>query len=151
MKLKNSFLLILMLVVILSCNGDDDSCTPGIVEITSLEAEYGCVNTKNEMEINLSDDFVIITSQSDFDSQVTGSCQPDINFSIYDLVIGKKALTSGNTSITYELLRNCDTQIQTLTVTFVQNATTEAPNLTYHALIPKLENGQVLEVDIIVN
>ena len=94
---------------------------------------------------------MIIRNQSDFSEFVTGSCQPDIDYSTYDLVIGKKGLTTGNNSISYELVKNCETGNEKLTVTFNQNVTAEAPNLTYHALIPKLENQQILNVEIVVN
>ena len=51
----------------------------------------------------------------------------------------------------YELVEDCETTAKTLTVTFNQNLTTEAPNLTYHRLIPKLMIGEELNVELIVN
>ena len=145
-------LLSFIFIGILSCSKDDDNnCSDLIIETTSLENEYGCSNTKYQIEIELSDNYMIIKNQLEFSEFVTGSCQPEIDFSTYDLVIGKKGLSSGNSSISYELIENCENGNQTLTVTFNQNETTEAPNLTYHALIPKLENEQELNVQIIVN
>ncbi|MFK5889889.1 MAG: hypothetical protein QM486_04075 [Flavobacteriaceae bacterium] len=133
-----------------SCN-NDNNCTDNVVNITSLENEYGCTNTKYQMDIDLSDNYMIISNQLDFAEFVSGSCQPTIDFSIYDLVIGKKGLGNGNESIEYELIENCETENQSLTVTFNQNETTEeAPNLTYHALIPKLRNEQELNVEIVI-
>ena len=145
-------LLSFILIGIVSCSSDDDSsCSDSIIETTSLENEYGCINTKYQMNIELSDDYMIIRNQSEFSEFVTGSCQPDIDFSNYDLIIGKKGLSNGNNSINYELIENCENGNQNLTVTFNQNETTEAPNLTYHALIPKLKDGQDLSVEINVN
>lgn len=135
--------------MIQSCNNDD--CENSILTVTDLETEYGCENTKYQMDIDLSDDFTIIRSQSDFDNLVTGSCQPTINFSIYDLVIGKKGLSNGNTSINYQLTEDCNTGNLKLHVTFNQNETTEAPNLTYHALLPKMGDEQKLNVEIEIN
>lgn len=150
--MKYQFLAILTLLIgFASCNNDDDNCTDITLNTTSLESEYDCINTKYQMEINLSEDYMIINNQSDFDELVTGSCQPPIDFSTYDLVIGKKGLSNGNVSISYELIQKCTDGNQILTVTFNQNETTEAPNLTYHALIPKLEIGQELNVEIIIN
>ena len=103
------------------------------------------------MEIDLSNDFTIIRTQNIFNDLVSGSCHPEIDFGIYDLIIGKKGLVSGNSSIDYELTENCETHNQNLKVTFNQNATMIAPNLTYHALIPKLENRQTVSVDIEIN
>lgn len=102
------------------------------------------------MEIDLADEFTIIRSQSVFEAMVTGSCQPQIDFSTYDLVIGKRGLSNGNTSIDYTLVEDCETGDQVLMVTFHQNDTTEAPNLTYHALIPKLGDEQGLSIAITI-
>ena len=152
MKKMKILLLSFILIGIVSCSDDDNNnCSDSIIETTSLENEYGCINTKYQMDIELSNDHMIIRNQLDFSEFVTGSCQPEIDFSIYDLVIGKKGLSSGNSSINYELIENCNDGNQTLTVTFNQNETTEAPNLTYHALIPKLGNEQTLNIQIIVN
>ncbi|MHA7944243.1 hypothetical protein ACJOV8_014290 [Formosa sp. 3Alg 14/1] len=139
----------LIFLGIISCSNDD--CTDTILKTTSLETEYGCINTKYQMDIDLSENHMIIRNQLDFTELVSGSCQPTIDFSIYDLIIGKKRLGNGNSFIDYTLVENCETGTQNLIVTFYQNDTTEAPNLTYHALIPKLENEQELSVEIIIN
>jgi len=150
MKYRIIIISILFLGII-SCNSDDDDCDDTILNITSLEIEYGCINTKYQMDIDLSENHMIIRNQLDFAEFVSGSCQPTIDFSVYDLVIGKKGLANGNSSIDYELIEDCKTGNQNLIVTFNQNETTEAPNLTYHALIPKLGDEQELNVDIIIN
>tara|TARA_Y100000385_G_C12893614_1_gene551086 strand:- start:4 stop:456 length:453 start_codon:yes stop_codon:yes gene_type:complete len=150
MKYRILIISILFLGII-SCNNDDDDCTDMIVNTTSLEIEYGCINTKYQMDINLSENHMIIRNQLDFAEFVSGSCQPTIDFSVYDLVIGKKGLANGNSSIDYELIEDCETGDQNLIVAFNQNDTTEAPNLTYHALIPKLGNEQELNLEIIIN
>lgn len=142
-------LLVLSFVSINSCKNDDDDCAPMILEITSLENEYACVNTPYQMEIDLSEEFVIIRSQAVFDNLVTGSCTPEIDFEVYDLLIGKKGLTNGFESIDYDgLVKNCNNNELSLTITFVLNATTEAPNVTYHALVPKLAVNEVINVTI---
>jgi len=130
-----------------SCNND---CTDNIVNITSLEKEYGCTDTKYQMDIDLSENYMIIRNQPDFAEFVSGSCQPTIDFSTYDLVIGKKGLGSGNESIEYQLIENCETGNLNLKVTFFQNIASVAPNLTYHALIPKMESQQELNTEIII-
>jgi len=149
MKYRSLFISILF-IGIYSCNNGDDGCTD-ITNTTSLEIEYGCINTKYQMDIDLSENFMIVRNQLGFTEFVTGSCQPTIDFSTYSLVIGKKGFVNGNNSIEYVLVENCNTGNQNLTVTFNQNETTEAPNLTYHALIPKLGDEQELNVEIVIN
>lgn len=61
MKKIKIFILSFILIGILSCSNDDDNnCTDSIIETTSLENEYGCTNTKYHMDIELSDDYMII-------------------------------------------------------------------------------------------
>jgi hypothetical protein len=149
MKHQILLLSILFLGIFFSCNKKND-CTDTVINTTSLESEYGCTDTKYQMDIDLSDNFMIIRNQLDFTEFVTGSCHPSIDFSTYDLVIGKKGLTSGNESIEYELIENCETGNLNLKVTFFQNITTVAPNLTYHALTPKIGSEQELNTEIII-
>ena len=133
-----------------SCSNDDD-CTPAILAITSLENEYGCMDTPWQMHIDLSEDFAIIRSQSVFDDLVTGTCMPQIDFEAFDLLIGKKGLTNGFDTINYDgIVKNCDDNLLYLTVTFVLNSTTVAPNATYHVLMPKLEENETVNVTIVV-
>lgn len=86
-----------------------------------------------------------------FNDLVTGSCMTQIDFDAYDLLIGKKGLTTGIDGINYDgLVKNCDTGQLGLTVTFIGNETDEAPNLTYHALVPKLGANETIIVSIVV-
>ena len=149
--MKRYFLLGLI-VIFYSCenNNSNDDCGDTTVESFSLEEVYGCVNTKYQLDINLVENFAIITNQSEFDQLISGSCNPSINFSIYDLVIGKKGLESGIASITYFLIQDCDDNYK-LEVLMNTNETTEAPNITYHRLIPKLAQDQTIDVELILN
>ncbi|MCF6361158.1 MAG: hypothetical protein L3J29_10410 [Cyclobacteriaceae bacterium] len=149
MKIAQILVALMLMVGISSCNKDDD-CTNIAVNITSLENEYGCTNTQYQLEIDLTDNYIIIKNQLDFAEFVSGSCLPTIDFSTYDLVIGKKGFTSGISLIEYELIKNCNSGDLNLKVTFYQNVATVAPNLTYHSLIPKMENQQELNVEILI-
>ena len=147
--MRKFIVVFLALVFVSSCSNDDD-CSPVVLEITSLENEYGCINTPYGVDIDLSETFTIIRSQAIFDELVTGNCMPQIDFTMYDLLIGKKGLTNGFDSIVYDgLVKNCDNGQLSLTVTFTLNATTEAPNATYHALVPKLEVNEIINVSLV--
>jgi len=138
-----------VLFVAFSCS-NNNYCSNTMLAITSLETEYACNNTKNQMNINLVDDYMIISNQEDFSAFVSGTCQPTIDFAMYDIVIGRKSLTSGNDSIEYTLLENCETGNLNLKVTFIQNITAVVPTLNYHALVPKIGEQQVLTTEIII-
>ncbi len=153
MKNTVSVFSLLFLLIFASCQVDlDDEGECNIPEIlllpNSLEEVYGCSDTRY-MEVDLSEDYALVRSQEEFESLVTGEgCSPEIDFTKYDLVIGKKGLTSGNTSIDYELGYTCNPGELLLQVTFNQNGFTEAPNITYHALIPKLGDEQYVTVEL---
>ena len=124
-------------------------CEDSLLDVLSLENEYGCVNTKYQMEIDLRENFTIIRSKAKFEQMVSGSCDVMIDFTKYDLLVGKKGFTNGNSRIEYTLLKRCDYKNLELTVTFFQNITTVAPNLTYHGLIEKLDPEEEIEIVIV--
>ncbi|SEA28562.1 hypothetical protein [Psychroflexus halocasei] len=148
MKLKT--LILFALIFALQACVTDDQCIDYTIDLTSLEEEYNCENTKNQLDINLSDENIIINNQDDYNELVSGNCQPEIDFNKYDLVIGKKNLSNGNDSIHYELIKNCTNGNLHLKVFFYQNDTSVAPSLTYHALIPKMSDQQILNIEIII-
>ena len=95
---------------------------------------------------------MLIRSQEEFEEMLMGEgCRPAIDFSKYDLLLGNKQLTSGNTSIEYLLLHTCKDSEFLLHVIFHQNITAEAPNITYHRLIPKLQPNESVKVEILIN
>ncbi len=144
----NLFIIKTTIMLLYCCTPIEKDPCDTLLDIKSLESEYGCENTKHLIDIALTDTFKIIRSQSSFDSLVSGPCKPQIDFTMYDLIIGKKGLSMGNQAITYELVRDCKTNMLMLTVTFIQNEATVALNITYHALIPKLKDEETIEVVI---
>lgn len=150
-KITTNLLLILLFSFVSSCDtSDDDACSPAILEITSLENEYGCVNTPYQVDIDLSEEFIIIRSQDIFNNLVTGSCMPEIDFTTFDLLVGKKGLVSGFDTIDYDgLVKSCNDNTWSLTVTFVLNAAAEAPNATYHVLMPKAAGDEGVIVAVL--
>lgn len=143
--------LIAVLGLFYSCSSSNNSdCEPAALPVTSLEAEYGCVNTKYTLANSVQgNNYIIIRNQADFNT-ITDSpgCRPEIDFETYDLILGKKQLTSGNQSIQYQYMDNCTEKV--LKVTFIQDATLVAPTVVYHALIPKLNPNEQINVETIV-
>lgn len=116
---------------------------------TTLDA-LGC-STMNALNVNVSNSYLIIRSQSEFDNLVsyTGDCPLNIDFSAYDLVIGKKQLTSGNQHIYFDQF-TVDCSTRKLRVIFDQNQTMVAPTVLYHVLIPKLASAEQLIVENVI-
>ena len=136
----------LVAFVFFSCN-NDDRCENSIIKTESLENLYGCTDTRYSLDIKLSENYTIIRNQQAFLDLTTGTCRPDIDFKSYDLIIGKKGLGSGNSSIEYKLVEDCKKTTKKLTVIFKQNISAVAPNITYHILIPKLQETETVSVD----
>lgn len=144
------FLFSIFIVSVFSCKKVEERCSDSPINFSSIEEIYDCGDTRYDLDIHLNSGHLIISNQSDFDTLVSGICSPIIDFSTYDLVIGKKQLQNGNRAISYEYGKSCENNNLRLTATFYQLETSEAPNLTYHALVPKLENGQGLDVLLII-
>lgn len=145
-------LTIILLIFFISCSSSDDpGCFVSDIDFTNLEAAFSCENTKNLVEIDLENTFTLIKSQAEFDAQITGPCMPQIDFDLNTLIIGRMALSNGNTSISYDYSNDCATDTNTLTVTFNQNNTDVAPNLTYHILSPKIAESTTVEVITNIN
>jgi len=79
---------------------------------------------------------------------VTGNCHPDIDFSLYDLVIGKLSISNTNDTIKYELRRTCPGSKLTLAVDLIQLAVTQPSTIVYHSIIPKLGNEETLNIQL---
>lgn len=127
----------------------DKEC--GITDLTikTLESEYGCVNTEDDLDINLLNTYIVIHSQSEFNAKVSGVCNPVIDFTNYDLLIGKKAFPTLTSVDGYKLTKDCTGDLK-LKVTFLVTVFTQPSNLTYHVLIPKLAGNQTINVEMII-
>jgi hypothetical protein len=113
-----------------------------------FESDYGCADTRHTLIINLTNNCTIIRSKETYDSQVSGICHPDIDFTLYDLVIGKQSSGNNNDTITYDLRRTCPDNKLTLIVDIIQGLVTIPDNVVYHALIPKLGDEESLNIQV---
>ncbi len=134
------------------CNKEEESkaCVSGPLAIKTLESEYGCTNTAMQLNINLSNNYRLINSTAEFTSLVTGSCMPAIDFSQYTLLIGKQSLNGGLSNISYVANKDCSTGGYVVNVTITKNLALQAPNVTYHLLLPKIQNNSSLQVNTTV-
>jgi hypothetical protein len=126
----------------------DNPCQNGTISLSSMETQYGCVNTKYGMRLNATEAFLVIRDQATFAANVTGSCLPVVDFNQYTLVIGKKQLINDNTSISYSATKNCDTKKVNLLVTITNNLGLAAPLVTWHTLLPALAVNETVDVAI---
>lgn len=143
--MKSVFVISLLLVCIFSCSKKDD-CKEEQISIKNFESDYGCRNTKYTLQLNLHDDITVVRSKESYDSLVSGNCHPDIDFSLYDLVIGILTISNSNDTILYDLHRTCPGAELTLTIDLIQLAVTQPSTIVYHALIPKLGDEESLNI-----
>jgi hypothetical protein len=134
-------------LVCISCS-KKDNCKEESLTIKHFENEYGCPNTRFNLQIDLNNDCTIIRSQETYDAIVTGSCHPEIDFTQYDLVIGNQSTGNFNDTILYDLRRTCPEMALILTVDVIQSALTQPSTVAYHALIPKLSEEENLSIVI---
>ncbi|MBD1420989.1 hypothetical protein [Sphingobacterium chuzhouense] len=147
--MKN-FLVIISLVTLLVGCTKSEQCRSAKIGTESMETLYGCEHTERSLGIDLKDNHSIIRSQAQFDDLVTGSCADELDFEKYDLIIGKKQLSSGVEKIDYDYSRDCNGKY-TLNVKIKMNLTSEAPNITFHALVPKLGAAETVIVTVEAN
>ena len=145
--MKRTIIISVFLACILSCSKKDD-CKEELLTSKHFESDYGCDNTKHTLIIDLTNDFTIIRSKEIYDSKVSGTCHPEIDFSLYDLIIGKQTSPNLNASILYDFRRVCPKNELTLTVDIIQSPATQPDNVVYHALIPKLGDEETLNIKI---
>jgi hypothetical protein len=137
-----------LLVGLSSCKKND--CKEEIISTKHFESEFGCVNTKHDLSVDITNNVMVIRSKEDFDSKVSGTCHPDIDFSLYDLVIGKQATAYSNDTILYDYRIPCPEDKLTLTVDIVQSDLNVADTVVFHAMIPKLGNEEPLYINVII-
>lgn len=136
-------LIIMSLMITLSCN-DKDECQ----DIQLAVEHIDCINSKYALQIDLNNNYTIIRSKDAYDNKVSGTCHPSIDFSKYDLIIGKKSSGNENDTIKYNLRRTCLNKKMILTIDIIQSDATRPDNVTYNALIPKLGADETLEVKV---
>jgi hypothetical protein len=147
--MNNRIIFLVILLVIASCS-KKDNCKEVLMSTKQFDTGYGCVNTKYTLKINLINSVTIIRDQTAYDNTVSGVCHPTIDFSAYDLVIGKQSTDNMNDTILYDLRTICPDDELTLTVNIVQKDITGPDTVVYHALIPKLIDNGTLNVSIII-
>ena len=125
-----------------------DKCKEKTMSTKHFESEYGCADTKHTLIVDLTDAGMIIRSKEEFDSKVSGICHPDIDFNLYDLVIGKQSTCNMVDTVLYDYGTDCPDAKLTLNVDIVQSDITTPDNVVYHALLPKLGNGEDLTLNL---
>ena len=145
--MKSKWIFGVALAFFVACS-DDEPCITGEVQFKNLE-DLGCVNTPFQMTVTTDQEFELIRSQEDFDARIGGTCRPDIDWQGYDLIAGMKGLTNGIASIEKSLVKDCLNNRLVLRITFNLNATTIAPMVSFHALIPKIGNNEIIFVELI--
>jgi len=141
-------ILVVLLVAIIGDSCKKDDCDEVIIPEKSLEELYGCADTRNDLIIDLTNEAIIITNQVDFEDKVDGTCSPIIDFATYDLIVGKATTTQSVDTIYYDYRIACPGGNKTLTVEIIQTATIAAETPVFHALVPKLGNGENVTLNV---
>ena len=143
-------LLVAVLVFCASCADDDQSCEFGETEVKCLE-DFGCTNTAYLLSIHSSNEFELIRNQEEYDAMIDGSCNAQIDWNNYDLIVGMVGLTQGLEKIEKSLFNDCVLNQFRVTFTISLNQTTAAPQISYNAIIPKLGIDENVFVEVIIN
>jgi hypothetical protein len=145
--MKNVLAIGVFLILILSCK-KKDTCKEELMATKQFETEFGCADTRHTINIDLTNDLVLIQSKDVYDATVTGPCHPEIDFTAYDLVIGKQSVSNLNDTIIYDLRNVCPDNALTLTIDIIQGSATQPDNVTYHTIIPKVADGKTIYINL---
>jgi hypothetical protein len=147
-RMKN-LLYIILCITIVSLFACSSKCEELIFSTNSLEDLYDCENTRYEMNIIPTGITTkIIKNQAQFDTIVSGRCQPAIDFATYDLIIGRHIASRQVDSIFYLYQIECPVDAKLLNVEFHLSANTMADTLIYHVLVPKLSEKDDFRVRV---
>lgn len=137
-------ILFIVSVFIISAYSKNVTCEEEPVPIHFLD----CNNPKYDFNIDILNDHTIIRSTERYDAEITGNCHPTIDFSKYDLIIGKQSSPNENDTIKYDLKKGCPENELTLTIDVIQSLVTRPDNVVFQALVPKLQNSEKIKVII---
>ena len=149
----NITIIILMICTFYGCKEVND-CEDEILfiaEVFNVEKYIEIITAEKALHEKVLRNTFHIRSKDTYDNNVTGTCHPKIDFSKYDLVIGKQSTGNFNDTILYDYRRVCPNMELTLTVDVIQLDITMPSTVTYHALIPKLEDEESLNIKININ
>lgn len=141
--MKNLLLIGSLLFVCMACNQKDD-CQDEKLSVHQLD----CENRRYSPQVDINNNYVLIRSREIYDARVTGDCHPVVDFTRYDLLIGRQSSGNEVDTILYDLRKTCPNDELTLTIDVVQSGATRPDNVVYHALIPKMRDEETLRVKI---
>ena len=130
------------------CGLEPEPCETRQLATSSLEAEYGCSDTRFLKSEPL-ESAAITRTQAEFDQLVTGECHPQVDFTKFDLVIGQRQMSgssSASASYTYQII--CPANERVLRVVLKSGVTNDFGFRSYHALVPKLAPTETVRVEV---
>ena len=150
MYIKSIFICVVFLLIT-SCSEDNNSaqtCVPTKYNTVQLGTYPYLCNSTAILDINLDNNFTVLKSQDEFNTQVSGwHCV--INFYEFNLIIGKISLEHDIESVSYDLSKDCSNTFHLIvTLTLYTNANPK--NYLYNSIIPKLLPGETVIVQTII-
>lgn len=137
--------LLISFTLLSACSSDD--CESTRARTTGLEA-LSCGDRAYDLSINTESDFELIRSQDDYARLVTGICNPTIDWTQYDLIIGNAPITHELVRIDSYVYRDCTNNVINLDVTIVLNTVEVDKTISWSALIPKLSDQESIYVHL---
>jgi hypothetical protein len=133
-------------LIVLSCNKDD--CTGKItIPFSHLESfgGAGCGIDINEFTRGLN--FVVV-DQATMESLLACDTLPRIDFDKYILLIGSFESDVDLSFKNQAVIRDCNTQMVIYRISFESEHTDTSMLVDYHAVIPKIPDGYVIDFEI---
>jgi len=147
-QIKVSLSLLILFLIGLGCTKIAEN--KEFREIDFLKfSDFGCPsNTPWHLNPTFNGELYFITSRQEFEECISIDYNPNIDFSNYSLLVGRKHFTSG-AALLDEKVETNDSKLL-YTVTFLIDETTVAIGVRYYAIIPKPPKSMKIEVKHII-
>ena len=133
-------------ILIGSCGKDD--CTGKITIPYSLLESFGGIGCSNDINDNTRGMNYVVVDQATMESLLECDTLPQIDFNKYVLLIGSFESELDLSYKSQAVIRDCETRFVTYRISYDSEGIDTAMLVDYHAIIPKVPDGYVIDFEI---
>lgn len=145
---KIGFLLIMLLLFGLGCNKDIQDGKYSEIDFQKF-SDFGCPNnTPWHLNPSYKGEIYLLKSKQEFEKCVTIDCNPNIDFSNYNVLVGRKPFTTGASIYDEKVETNGSELVYTITI--LRDETTVPLGVKYYVIIKKPSKAINIRVEHII-
>ena len=138
----------ILIIPLLCYSCDKDDCTGKITIPYSLLESFGGIGCSNDINDNTSGMNYVVVDQATKESLLECDTLPQIDFNKYVLLIGSFESELDLSFKSQAVIRDCETRLVTYRISFDSDGIDTSMLVEYHAIIPKVPDGYVIDFEI---